>query len=505
MNKKLASIAAVICMFMVVMFYIFMTEGVIGFHYTDVNKDIIAYSNLIANTVVNESSIERCKVTDGFAIGSAFALTLSMLFIYLANGKLAVLLLSGYFLIRAIILTLLFGYSVEVLTVDVFTFYSFDVPILILASKFLLLWFTLLIFRIKTRSPNAYLVIRSACWALFLYLPVGFILPTELSFYLSIAIEIAIGLLLIGLGIHLIQKNRRLSVLFTAFVVTQFVFDLFKTISLLGFNIDVYSEYGYLYSFSFWLSGCFTVFMLSRGYYYHIQDKEIAEYKTLASLKRSESAQAELLILQEENQEKLESRVQERTLELNIALQELEIVNKELEEKNTLDDLTGLYNRRYYDQKIVAEHRRSRRNLTPLSLVVIDIDHFKRVNDTYGHLVGDHCLIWVASKIKDVLGRVTDLGCRYGGEEFCLILPETDIAGAKLLAETLRVTIGSEVFIYEDKKIPLTISCGISTYWQQADITPVEIFAAADEALYKAKKGGRNQVQQEILTGNPES
>lgn len=505
MNQKLASIAAIICIFMVVMFSIFMTEGVIGFHYSDVDESIIAYSILIDNPVIDNQTIDRFLIADGLAVGSAFALTLSMLFLYLANGQLAVLLLSGYFLIRAIIVTLLLGYPVEVGSVDIFTFYSFDLPVLILASKFFLLWFTLLIFSIKDRSPKAYIVIRAFCWALFLYLPIGFILPTEISFYLSVAIELAIGILLIGLGVYLIQNNRRLSVLFTAFVLTQFIFDLLKAISLFGFNIDVHSEYPYLYTFAFWLGGCFTVFMLSRGYYYHIQDKEIAEYKALASLKRSESAQAELLILQEENQEKLESRVQERTLELNIALQELEIVNKELEEKNTLDELTGLYNRRYYDQKIVAEHRRSRRNLTPLSLVVVDIDHFKSVNDTYGHIVGDKCLVWVAAKLKDILGRVTDIGCRYGGEEFCLILPETDMAGATSLAENLRTDIESDTFIYEDKQIPITISCGVSSYWQQADITPIEIFSAADEALYKAKKDGRNQVQQKILVGKTES
>ena len=74
----------------------------------------------------------------------------------------------------------------------------------------------------------------------------------------------------------------------------------------------------------------------------------------------------------------------------------------------------------------MAEHRRSRRNLTPLSLVMIDIDHFKAVNDTHGHLAGDACIVWIAAKIKQVLRRSSDIGCRYGGEEFCIILPETD-------------------------------------------------------------------------------
>jgi len=195
-------------------------------------------------------------------------------------------------------------------------------------------------------------------------------------------------------------------------------------------------------------------------------------------------------------QDELESKVQERTLELNIALQELEEVNKELQEKNTLDELTGLYNRRHYDQKILAEYRRSRRNLTPLSLIVIDIDHFKQVNDNYGHLAGDECLVVVATCIKQCLRRSADIGCRYGGEEFCLILPETDSNGALALAEELRESIEACHANYNGVDINLTISCGSSTYLQQKHVQPEHIFAVADQALYQAKNNGRNQVKQ---------
>jgi diguanylate cyclase (GGDEF)-like protein len=203
---------------------------------------------------------------------------------------------------------------------------------------------------------------------------------------------------------------------------------------------------------------------------------------------------------QEDSQDLLEERVQERTLELNIALQELESANQELERKNVLDELTGLHNRRFYDQKILAEYRRSRRNLTALSLVLIDVDHFKSVNDNHGHLAGDHCLIWLSTHIKQSLKRTADKAFRYGGEEFCLILPNTDAAGALLLAEQLRLVICEQAFQFQDTEIPLTISCGICTYQQQADIGPEQIFAGADKALYQAKHNGRNQTQQYILT-----
>lgn len=198
-----------------------------------------------------------------------------------------------------------------------------------------------------------------------------------------------------------------------------------------------------------------------------------------------------------EETDELESKVQERTLELNIALQELEEANKELQEKNTLDELTGLYNRRFYDQKIQAEFRRSRRNLTPLSLVVIDIDHFKKVNDNYGHLAGDECLVAVSACIKKCLRRSADISCRYGGEEFCLILPETDSKGALVLADELRESIENCQISYNNIAIKLTISCGISTYLQQKNVKPEHLFAVADQALYKAKDNGRNQIIQQ--------
>jgi len=202
---------------------------------------------------------------------------------------------------------------------------------------------------------------------------------------------------------------------------------------------------------------------------------------------------------QQDSQDLLEERVQERTLELNIALQELESANQELERKNILDELTGLHNRRFYDQKILAEYRRSRRNLTPLSLVLIDIDHFKSVNDNYGHLAGDQCLVWLAKHIKQSLKRSADKAFRYGGEEFCLILPNTDSDGALLLAEQLRLAINEQVFLFQEIEIALTISCGICTYQQQVDIGPEQIFAGADKVLYQAKHDGRNQSKQHIF------
>ena len=246
---------------------------------------------------------------------------------------------------------------------------------------------------------------------------------------------------------------------------------------------------------AFWLMAIMVTYLVGYTYYCQLRDEKLAQQQALSSMRASELAQKELLIIQDESQEQLESRVQERTLELNIALQELEAVNQELQEKNTLDELSGLYNRRYYDQKIVAEFRRSRRNLTPLSLILVDIDHFKNVNDTYGHLTGDKCIVDVASLLKSLLRRSSDIGCRYGGEEFCLILPETDAQGALALAQEICQTVRQQKFYSNESIMKLSVSCGVTTYLQEKDITPEIIFEHVDKALYKAKKSGRDQVQ----------
>jgi diguanylate cyclase (GGDEF)-like protein len=224
----------------------------------------------------------------------------------------------------------------------------------------------------------------------------------------------------------------------------------------------------------------------------YLKDQLLQAKKDISFAKNSYQLLSEQ---QKEGQDLLEERVQERTLELHIALQELEEANRELKQKNTLDELTGLFNRRYYDQKILAEYRRSKRNLTPLSLIIIDIDHFKTVNDSYGHLAGDQCLVWLSNHLKESLKRSTDMAFRYGGEEFCIILPDTDENGAIAFAEALRKIIEHRVCTYKSIEISLTISSGVFTYIQQDNIKPEQIFTRADKALYEAKNNGRNEAR----------
>ena len=174
---------------------------------------------------------------------------------------------------------------------------------------------------------------------------------------------------------------------------------------------------------------------------------------------------------------------------------ELKAANAALMRLVDVDGLTGIANRRRLDAKIAEEIARCARNHLPLALILIDIDHFKRFNDSHGHLVGDECLKQVAQALERELQRPADLAARYGGEEFCVVLPETNPAGALMLAERLRACVAAiEVSVGAGPKAGVTISVGVN-----CDVPPTHgdarvLLARADAALYEAKAGGRNRV-----------
>jgi diguanylate cyclase (GGDEF)-like protein len=159
---------------------------------------------------------------------------------------------------------------------------------------------------------------------------------------------------------------------------------------------------------------------------------------------------------------------------------------------NTRDGLTGIFNRRYLETKLEEEFDRHIRYNRPLSLIMLDIDHFKKVNDTYGHQAGDHILRSLASLIDERI-RTVDVVARYGGEEFCCLLPETTAESALALAEFLRMGVEAEIFHFKDKSIKITISQGVSDLSDGMDSAEM-LLKRADDGLYEAKRRGRNKV-----------
>jgi diguanylate cyclase (GGDEF)-like protein len=159
------------------------------------------------------------------------------------------------------------------------------------------------------------------------------------------------------------------------------------------------------------------------------------------------------------------------------------------------DGLTDVYNRHYFDAQFPKELERAQRTSRPLSLVIVDVDHFKQYNDTFGHLKGDTCLVAVARALAGVLLRPADFVARYGGEEFAIVLPETDLRGASEVAERARQAV---LRLNLETPAPagrVTISAGCATTTTGEIGLPAELASAADAALYRAKSAGRNRIE----------
>ena len=166
-----------------------------------------------------------------------------------------------------------------------------------------------------------------------------------------------------------------------------------------------------------------------------------------------------------------------------------------------MDGLTSVYNRRYFDKQLAMEMARALRNQSPLSLIMLDVDFFKRFNDHYGHQAGDDCLRQIAATLKASLRRPADVVARYGGEEFACILPETDFNDAMALARELEQQVRNQgiAHVYSETAPVVTISLGVAGRYASAPGDADALLAAADAQLYKAKKAGRGRVCGEAL------
>lgn len=166
----------------------------------------------------------------------------------------------------------------------------------------------------------------------------------------------------------------------------------------------------------------------------------------------------------------------------------------QLQRLSQQDGLTGLYNRRYFDQQLLAEWRRVRRLAAPLALLMLDIDHFKAYNDALGHLAGDDALRMVSEVLQNSLQREGDVACRYGGEEFAIILATTTLEGALHVAARVHAGLASQAIVHPaSPQGRLTLSIGVSVAEADSELQPGELVAHSDHALYQAKREGRNR------------
>jgi len=174
---------------------------------------------------------------------------------------------------------------------------------------------------------------------------------------------------------------------------------------------------------------------------------------------------------------------------------QLETQRLELEKLNKIDPLTMIYNRGHFNSTLEFQWNNGIRTHQPQSLLLIDVDHFKLINDKKGHLFGDECLVYIANSIHTIAKRSTDLIARFGGEEFAVLLSNTTPNEAKVLAELIRKEFEESPFVYENESLDVTVSIGISSLIPKPDQKPNLLIEQADSALYRAKNEGRNCVR----------
>ena len=222
--------------------------------------------------------------------------------------------------------------------------------------------------------------------------------------------------------------------------------------------------------------------------------KKIQETDDVSEIKKLKIAIVKTTVVIKEKTIEINKKLKTADEMLKKAQEKMKKLEEEMEkakQKALYDGLTGIYNRAVFNDRIVKEVEKAKREKKPLSFLIMDIDHFKKINDTYGHQTGDMVLKILATQVKKVM-RDFDFLARYGGEEFVVILPDTELEKAKEIAERIRTKIEKTKFIYKSERIPVTLSIGVTLL--KPDDNEKSLIERADKALYEAKNSGRNRV-----------
>ena len=234
----------------------------------------------------------------------------------------------------------------------------------------------------------------------------------------------------------------------------------------------------------------------SEGNFIAFSDGIIPLIEALASQASVAMENRALLDEQEAQKQQLEKQVDVRTGELKDALTRLSEAHINLKEMSTFDAVTGIHNRQYFNESLEQEWRRAKRGGYEVSMLMLDIDHFKSVNDTYGHLAGDECLTAIAKEVDQMFNRPSDVVARYGGEEFVVVLPYISGDNALRLAEHLRKIIEGSTYLVDGHELQVTVSIGVATATPDDEVRSRDLIGWSDAVLYEAKSAGRNQVRQ---------
>ncbi|OUS05974.1 hypothetical protein A9Q81_04325 [Gammaproteobacteria bacterium 42_54_T18] len=385
-------------------------------------------------------------------------------------------------------------------------FHHYTIPIVTVMMMATILLFFEHFLEVRRSFPKVWVTLNSLMVTMIL---VTFALPF-VEYKLVISVVMVLLLILAVLSFFIVAKlalkGEKTAQVFLFGWVSLMICGVFLTLAKLGYvRNELIANYGLQIAFSF------EIILFSLALSFRINEaKEAkviaeaqmeeerggrikAESQTLQKERELRRAREDALAQQKKLNENLEHTVRERTLELEETMEHLNKVNKELEELSVKDGLTGIFNRRYFDTKAEEEWDRAMRNPAMVSILLLDLDHFKAVNDNRGHQCGDKVLQVVARAIVDIACRPADVVARYGGEEFVVLLPSTTRDGAEHVAGLLVKHIADQRIMFEGKLVPVTVSIGLASVMPTISDKLDVLISGADEALYQSKENGRNR------------
>ena len=425
--------------------------------------------------------------------GFMVAMAISNLFFFITTRSMTFLVYTGYVLSLGITIATLHGYAFQYLWPN--NIYLQGRAIAIFASFTLCfaVIFSYQTLEVKRYSRKVDHYLKFLAVLFFLFSLVSMAAPYTVMIKLFMFILLTAVVSILACGIWLSARGSQVARYYTL----AWAFLLLSGFSATLDNLDIVAlpvSSHYILIFGASVETLLLGLILAMRYSQQRDSLSAAQALALEQEQAVTRAKDELIQVQQQSQDELEYNVQERTLELEIALRELSEANRELEQISAMDQLTSLPNRRHFDKRFLAESRRSRREQTPLTIGMMDIDHFKQVNDQFGHISGDQCLQVVADKLKALLKRPGDEVCRYGGEEFAIILPNTDVLGGAQVLEEMREAIESMTIETDDHSFNVTLSAGVTSATIAWEGQERDLLEFADNLLYQAKKNGRNQV-----------
>jgi diguanylate cyclase (GGDEF)-like protein len=439
------------------------------------------------------------SLVQGGVIGILLIMVVYNLFVFVATRDINYLFYIGFVASYLLFHLTLTGYTFAHLWPNAVRWNSFAISTFAASSAMFTCLFTDSFLKLRSFSRPAKYLVRGMMLGSAVMLALSFVMPYSLSIRIVAAITLPITATALILGYWRWWRGAS----FARFCCLAW------TAILIGIAVLNASKFGWIPT-NIWTENAsqigivLLVVLLSFTLADRINnDRSLrlnAQAVALDLERKARSSQAALIRAKEEANQELEQRVLSRTNDLAAAMQQLSQANERLQLLSTTDGLTQIGNRAYFDAAAITEMRRAERQKGHLSIILLDIDHFKTINDTFGHPAGDACLRALADMLRPRIDRAGDILARYGGEEFVIALTGVDLAGTITLAEELRKATDRLRVEFDGKPLRFTASFGVVSAIPHTALNLEDLVAAADRALYAAKYDGRNCVRHASVT-----